>query len=66
MFQPRLGPKPFSASAGSEEFSFDKVFSVPVVPGLTKSDSGKILYVLYDCMYVNGFFIFNNHHKVDF
>nr|XP_026498303.1 coronin-7 [Vanessa tameamea]XP_026498304.1 coronin-7 [Vanessa tameamea] len=38
--QPRLGPKPFSASAGSEEFSFDKVFSVPAVPGLTKSDSG--------------------------
>ncbi|CAH2088254.1 unnamed protein product [Euphydryas editha] len=39
-YKPRLGPKPFSASAGSEEFSFDKVFSVPVVPGLTKSDSG--------------------------
>ncbi|XP_045778749.1 coronin-7 isoform X4 [Maniola jurtina] len=38
--QPRLGPKPFSASAGSEEFSFDKVFSVPAVPGLPKSDSG--------------------------
>ncbi|XP_049878605.1 coronin-7 isoform X3 [Pectinophora gossypiella] len=37
--QPRLGPKPFSASQGSEEFSFDKVFSVPAVPGLTKSDS---------------------------
>ncbi|XP_050355413.1 coronin-7 isoform X1 [Nymphalis io] len=39
-YKPRLGPKPFSASAGSEEFSFDKVFSVPAVPGLTKSDSG--------------------------
>ncbi|XP_052744799.1 coronin-7 isoform X2 [Bicyclus anynana] len=38
--QPRLGPKPFSASAGSEEFSFDKVFSVPAVPGVPKSDSG--------------------------
>ncbi|XP_026328075.1 coronin-7 isoform X2 [Hyposmocoma kahamanoa] len=37
--QPRLGPKPFSASQGNEEFSFDKVFSVPVVPGMTKSDS---------------------------
>ncbi|XP_037871177.1 coronin-7 isoform X2 [Bombyx mori] len=36
--QPRLGPKPFSASSGSEEFSFDKVFSVPTVPGL-KSDA---------------------------
>ncbi|XP_038218850.1 coronin-7 isoform X2 [Zerene cesonia] len=36
--QPRLGPKPFSASAGSEEFSFDKVFSVPAVPGV-KSDN---------------------------
>ncbi|XP_049878604.1 coronin-7 isoform X2 [Pectinophora gossypiella] len=38
-YKPRLGPKPFSASQGSEEFSFDKVFSVPAVPGLTKSDS---------------------------
>ncbi|XP_053616198.1 coronin-7 isoform X2 [Plodia interpunctella] len=37
--QPRLGPKPFSTSSGSEEFSFDKVFSVPAVPGLTKSES---------------------------
>ncbi|XP_041969616.1 coronin-7 isoform X4 [Aricia agestis] len=37
--QPRLGPKPFSASTGSEEFSFDKVFSVPAVPGIVKSDS---------------------------
>ncbi|XP_037303508.1 coronin-7 isoform X2 [Manduca sexta] len=36
--QPRLGPKPFSASAGSDDFSFDKVFSVPAVPG-AKSDS---------------------------
>ncbi|XP_026328074.1 coronin-7 isoform X1 [Hyposmocoma kahamanoa] len=38
-YKPRLGPKPFSASQGNEEFSFDKVFSVPVVPGMTKSDS---------------------------
>ncbi|XP_037871176.1 coronin-7 isoform X1 [Bombyx mori] len=37
-YKPRLGPKPFSASSGSEEFSFDKVFSVPTVPGL-KSDA---------------------------
>ncbi|XP_013190445.2 coronin-7 isoform X1 [Amyelois transitella] len=37
--QPRLGPKPFSTSSGSDEFSFDKVFSVPAVPGLTKSES---------------------------
>ncbi|CAG4960655.1 unnamed protein product [Colias eurytheme] len=37
-YKPRLGPKPFSASAGSEEFSFDKVFSVPAVPGV-KSDA---------------------------
>ncbi|XP_069362142.1 coronin-7 isoform X1 [Maniola hyperantus] len=40
-YKPRLGPKPFSASAGSDEFSFDKVFSVPAVPGLPKSDSGE-------------------------
>ncbi|XP_053616196.1 coronin-7 isoform X1 [Plodia interpunctella] len=38
-YKPRLGPKPFSTSSGSEEFSFDKVFSVPAVPGLTKSES---------------------------
>ncbi|XP_013148577.1 PREDICTED: coronin-7 [Papilio polytes] len=39
-YKPRLGPKPFSASSSSEEFSFDKVFSVPAVPGsVTKSDS---------------------------
>ncbi|XP_047027529.1 coronin-7 isoform X3 [Helicoverpa zea] len=37
--QPRLGPKPFSAATGNEDFSFDKVFSVPAVPGLPKSDS---------------------------
>ncbi|KAF9805154.1 hypothetical protein SFRURICE_013347 [Spodoptera frugiperda] len=38
-YKPRLGPKPFSAATGNEDFSFDKVFSVPAVPGLTKSDS---------------------------
>ncbi|XP_013171687.1 PREDICTED: coronin-7 isoform X1 [Papilio xuthus] len=39
-YKPRLGPKPFSASSSSEEFSFDKVFSVPAVPGsIAKSDS---------------------------
>lgn len=32
LFQPRLGPKPFT-SGNSTEFSFDKVFSVPQVPG---------------------------------
>lgn len=30
-FQPRLGPKPFTSS--SSDISFDKVFSVPQVPG---------------------------------
>lgn len=30
--QPRLGPKPFQAKSGSQEFSFDKVFSVPQAP----------------------------------
>ncbi|KAK0167279.1 hypothetical protein PV327_004700 [Microctonus hyperodae] len=29
---PRLGPKPFQSKSGSQEFSFDKVFSVPVAP----------------------------------
>lgn len=29
---PRLGPKPFQAKSGSQEFSFDKIFSVPVAP----------------------------------
>ncbi|XP_047027528.1 coronin-7 isoform X2 [Helicoverpa zea] len=38
-YKPRLGPKPFSAATGNEDFSFDKVFSVPAVPGLPKSDS---------------------------
>ncbi|XP_075991727.1 coronin-7-like, partial [Anticarsia gemmatalis] len=38
-YKPRLGPKPFSAATGNDEFSFDKVFSVPTVPGIPKSDS---------------------------
>ncbi|XP_014219371.1 coronin-7 isoform X2 [Copidosoma floridanum] len=29
---PRLGPKPFQAKSASQEFSFDKVFSVPLAP----------------------------------
>ncbi|XP_053986370.1 coronin-7 isoform X2 [Hylaeus volcanicus] len=29
---PRLGPKPFQAKSGSQEFSFDKIFSVPIAP----------------------------------
>ncbi|XP_015593294.1 coronin-7 isoform X1 [Cephus cinctus] len=31
-YKPRLGPKPFQAKSGSQEFSFEKVFSVPVAP----------------------------------
>ncbi|XP_043284442.1 coronin-7 isoform X1 [Venturia canescens] len=31
-YKPRLGPKPFQAKSGSQEFSFDKVFSVPQAP----------------------------------
>ncbi|XP_012141372.1 coronin isoform X2 [Megachile rotundata] len=29
---PRLGPKPFQAKSGSQDFSFDKIFSVPIAP----------------------------------
>ncbi|XP_043250924.1 coronin-7 isoform X2 [Colletes gigas] len=29
---PRLGPKPFQAKPTSQEFSFDKIFSVPIAP----------------------------------
>ncbi|GAB0089346.1 Coronin [Sergentomyia squamirostris] len=32
-YKPRLGPKPFIGTTSSEQFSFDKVFSVPHVPG---------------------------------
>ncbi|XP_076165268.1 coronin isoform X1 [Ptiloglossa arizonensis] len=31
-YKPRLGPKPFQAKSGSQEFSFDKIFSVPIAP----------------------------------
>lgn len=40
---PRLGPKPFQAKSGNQEFSFDKVFSVPVAP--TNENNG----YLNDC-----------------
>ncbi|XP_034192443.1 coronin isoform X4 [Osmia lignaria lignaria] len=29
---PRLGPKPFQAKSGTQDFSFDKIFSVPIAP----------------------------------
>ncbi|XP_049299985.1 coronin-7 isoform X2 [Anopheles funestus] len=32
-YKPRLGPKPFCSSGAAGDFSFDKVFSVPAVPG---------------------------------
>lgn len=38
--QPRLGPKPFSSSQNSQEFSFDKVFSVPSAPVTQSGGSG--------------------------
>ncbi|KAG7207127.1 hypothetical protein KM043_001001 [Ampulex compressa] len=31
-YKPRLGPKPFQAKSSTQEFSFDKIFSVPVAP----------------------------------
>ncbi|XP_055597731.1 coronin-7 isoform X2 [Uranotaenia lowii] len=36
-YKPRLGPKPFSSTGSSSEFSFDKVFNVPQAP---KSENG--------------------------
>lgn len=36
--QPRLGPKPFSV--GSGDVNFDKVFSVPQVPGSERVSGG--------------------------
>ncbi|XP_051175953.1 coronin-7 isoform X1 [Leptopilina boulardi] len=42
-YKPRLGPKPFQAKSGNQEFSFDKVFSVPVAP--TNENNG----YLNDC-----------------
>lgn len=38
MLQPRLGPKPFTSASG--DVSFDKVFSVPNVPGATGGAAG--------------------------
>lgn len=38
--QPRLGPKPFTPPKFNETESFDKVFSVPVLPGITTSTNG--------------------------
>lgn len=39
ILQPRLGPKPFTPPKFNESESFDKVFSVPAVPG-TNSTNG--------------------------
>lgn len=39
-FQPRLGPKPFTPPKFNESESFDKVFSVPTVPGVISSSNG--------------------------
>lgn len=41
--QPRLGPKPFSV--GSGDVNFDKVFSVPQVPGNERVSGGDLLPV---------------------
>uniref|UniRef100_A0A1L8E5J6 Coronin n=1 Tax=Nyssomyia neivai TaxID=330878 RepID=A0A1L8E5J6_9DIPT len=35
---PRLGPKPFVGSTSAQQFSFDKVFSVPQVPGAEQAN----------------------------
>ncbi|XP_011687269.1 PREDICTED: coronin-7 isoform X2 [Wasmannia auropunctata] len=37
---PRLGPKPFQAKSSSQEFSFDKVFSVPIAPNNDSNTNG--------------------------
>ncbi|KAJ8678987.1 hypothetical protein QAD02_014774 [Eretmocerus hayati] len=37
-YKPRLGPKPFQAKSASQEFSFDKVFSVPQAPAAGESN----------------------------
>ncbi|XP_077261446.1 coronin isoform X2 [Temnothorax americanus] len=37
---PRLGPKPFQAKSSSQEFSFDKVFSVPLAPNNDSNTNG--------------------------
>ncbi|XP_065076426.1 coronin-7 isoform X1 [Ochlerotatus camptorhynchus] len=38
-YKPRLGPKPFSSTGSSGDFSFDKVFNVPQAPGSENGDS---------------------------
>nr|XP_029711710.1 coronin-7-like isoform X1 [Aedes albopictus] len=40
-YKPRLGPKPFSSTGSSGDFSFDKVFNVPQAPGSENGDSQK-------------------------
>ncbi|XP_014488330.1 PREDICTED: coronin-7 isoform X2 [Dinoponera quadriceps] len=37
---PRLGPKPFQAKSSSQEFSFDKIFSVPIAPNNSDGTNG--------------------------
>ncbi|XP_018056176.1 PREDICTED: coronin-7 isoform X1 [Atta colombica] len=39
-YKPRLGPKPFQAKSSSQEFSFDKVFSVPIAPNNDSNTNG--------------------------
>ncbi|XP_044017641.1 coronin-7 isoform X3 [Aphidius gifuensis] len=45
---PRLGPKPFQAKSGNQEFSFDKVFSVPVAPPNNDNNNNSNGYHLQD------------------
>ncbi|XP_039310008.1 coronin-7 isoform X3 [Solenopsis invicta] len=40
LITPRLGPKPFQAKSSSQEFSFDKVFSVPLAPNNDSNTNG--------------------------
>lgn len=43
-----MGPKPFSSSGASGDFSFDKVFSVPQVPGTENGENKEIEEVVVD------------------
>lgn len=43
-----MGPKPFSSSGASGDFSFDKVFSVPQVPGTENGENKEIEEVIVD------------------
>ncbi|XP_044017639.1 coronin-7 isoform X2 [Aphidius gifuensis] len=47
-YKPRLGPKPFQAKSGNQEFSFDKVFSVPVAPPNNDNNNNSNGYHLQD------------------